>query len=142
MDPWQRQQVLSRTTVAWAAVSLAAGVPLARSGDPWWRAFGRQQVGWAVVDVAIVAVVDPLRHRRMRRLGDAYAPDALAREGRRLRRVLLANAVADVGYVVLGAALWRRGRDRPAAAGAGAGIVLQGTFLFLQDAHHAWYGRR
>ena len=117
------------------------GCPLARSADPWWRAFGRQQVGWAAVDVAIVVGVDALRRRRMRRLGNAYAPSAVAREGRTLRRVLLANAAADVGYVVLGATLWWRRRDRPAAAGAGAGIVVQGTFLFLQDAHHAWYGR-
>jgi membrane protein implicated in regulation of membrane protease activity len=120
---------------------VAAGVPLARSVDPWWRAFGRQQVGWAAVDVAIVVVVDTLRRRRMRRLGNAYAPAALAREGRTLRRVLLANAAADVGYVVLGGTLWRRHRERPAVAGAGAGIVVQGTFLFLQDAHHAGYGR-
>jgi Na+/proline symporter len=77
----------------------------------------------------------------MRRLGNAYAPAALAREGRTLRRVLLANAAADVGYVVLGGTLWRRHRERPAVAGAGAGIVVQGTFLFLQDAHHAGYGR-
>jgi hypothetical protein len=77
----------------------------------------------------------------MRGWGNAYAPAALVREGRTLRRVLLANAVADVGYVVLGAALWRRQPERPALAGAGAGIVVQGTFLFLQDAHHAWYGR-
>lgn len=140
MDPWQRQQVLSRTTLAWAAVSVAAGIPLARSANPWWRAFGRQQVGWAAVDVAIVVVVDALRRRRMRRLGNAYAPAALAREGRTLRRVLLANAAADAGYVVLGGTLWRH-RERPAVAGAGAGIVVQGTYLFLQDAHHAWYGR-
>jgi hypothetical protein len=141
VDPWRRQQVLSRTTLAWAAVSVAAGVPLARSADPWWRAFGRQQVGWAAVDVAIVAAVDTLRRRRMRRLGNAYAPAALVCEGRTLRRVLLANAVADVGYVVLGGTLWRRHRERAAVAGTGAGIVVQGTFLFLQDAHHAWYGR-
>ena len=46
------------------------------------------------------------------------------------------NTGLDVGYVMLGATLaitgWRLG-PRPAAIGAGVGIILQGLALFLLD---------
>lgn len=123
-------------TVGWCVLSTAVGLPLALRGDAWWRAFGRQQVGWAAVDAGIVVVTDGLRRRRMRR-SDPYAPATLQRERRNLRRILAANAVADALYVVGGAWLWRASPDRPERAGAGAGIVVQGTFLCLHDTFHA-----
>jgi hypothetical protein len=137
VDPWERQVALARVTVVWCGLSTAVGLPLAARGDAWWRAFGRQQVGWAAVDAGVVVVVDALRKRRMRRAGHPYAPAALQRERRVLRRVLLANAAADALYVAGGAWLWRASPDRPERAGAGAGIVVQGTFLCVHDTFHA-----
>ncbi len=136
MDAWERQRELARTTTRWALGSIAAGAVLAARPDPWWRAFGRQHVGWGAVDLAIVALVNTLQARRMCRLPNPYGPAELEHERRTLRRVLLVNVVADAGYVVLGAVLWR-GRQDPRASGAGAAIVVQGTFLLLHDAHHA-----
>lgn len=123
-------------TVGWCVLSTAVGVPLAVRGDAWWRAFGRQQVGWAAVDAVVVVVTDVLRRRRMR-AGDPYAPNTLQRERRVLRRVLAANAAADALYVAGGAWLWRASPDRPDRAGAGAGIVVQGAFLCVHDTFHA-----
>ena len=137
MDPWRRQVALARVTVGWCVLSTVAGVPLAARGEAWWRAFGRQQVGWAAVDVGVVVVAGTLRRRRMKRAGNPYAPAVLRRERRVLRRVLLANAAADVLYVAGGAWLWRASPDRPQRAGAGAGIVVQGTFLAAHDTFHA-----
>ena len=137
MDPWQRQLALSRVTLGWCVVSTAAGLPLATRGTAFWRAFGRQQVGWAAVDVGVVVAADLLRRRRMRRAGNPYAPEVLRRERRVLRRVLAANAVADALYVAGGAWLWRASPDRPERAGAGAGIVVQGAFLCAHDTFHA-----
>lgn len=136
MDPWLRQLALSRVTVGWCLFSTAVGLPLALRDEAWWRAFGRQQVGWAAVDGGVVVVADLLRRRRMRR-GNPYAPDVLRRERRALRRVLAANAVADALYVAGGAWLWRASPDRPDRAGAGAGIVVQGAFLCAHDTFHA-----
>ena len=133
MDPWQRQVSLSRATVAWSVVSTAVGLPLAARGDDWRRAFGRQQVGWAAVDLGVVAVAGTLRRRRMRRSGNPYAPAVLQRERTVLRRVLLGNAVADALYVAGGVWLWRASPDRPTRAGAGAGIAVQGAFLCVHD---------
>ena len=137
MDPWERQLALARVTAGWCVLSTAVGLPLAARGDAWWRAFGRQQVGWAVVDAGVVVVADVLRRRRMRRVGNPYAPAALQHERRVLRRVLAINAAADALYVAGGAWLWRASPDRAERAGAGAGIVVQGTFLCVHDTFHA-----
>ncbi|MGI3781773.1 MAG: DUF6992 family protein [Janthinobacterium lividum] len=137
MDPWQRQLALSRVTVGWCVLSTAVGLPLVGRGDTWWRAFGRQQVGWAAVDAGVVVVADALRRRRMRRSPNPYAPDALQRERRGLRRVLAINAAADALYVAGGGWLWRASPERPDRAGAGAGIVVQGAFLCVHDTFHA-----
>jgi len=53
---------------------------------------------------------------------------------RRLRRILLINCVADVGYLALAAAAWRKGRT-----GDGAAIAIQGAFLLALDSHYAYH---
>lgn len=137
-DPWAAQEALGRTTTRWGAASVVAGLGLAAARrDPWSRAFGVQNAGWGVVDLAIVLVAAPRTRRRKARLPDPSARAALAAESRKLRRVLLVNVALDVGYVAGGAALWRWRRDHPAASGASAGIVVQGAFLLLHDALHA-----
>lgn len=137
MDPWHRQRALARVTVGWCVLSSAVGLPLATRGGAWWRAFGRQQVGWAAVDGGVVVVAELLRRRRMRKARNPYAPAALQHERRVLRRVLAVNAAADAAYVAGGAWLWRSSPDRPERAGAGAGIVVQGAFLCVHDTFHA-----
>lgn len=136
-DPWVRQQALARTTTVWAAVSIAVGAAAATRTGPWWRGFGHQHMGWGAVDLGIVAVAGALQKGRMRRLRNPYEPGALDHERRWLRRVLLVNAVADAGYVIGGVALWRGRPTGSYAAGAGAAIALQGTFLLLHDTQHA-----
>lgn len=136
-DPWAAQVALARTTTLWGAASMVAGVGLvaARRG-PWATAFGWQNAGWGAVDVAIAVVAERWKRRRMARSPDPYAPEALAVEGRKLRRVLAVNVVLDAGYVAGGAALWRWRRGRSGPAGASAGIVVQGAFLLAHDAVH------
>ena len=143
-DPWARQEALARSTSVWGVASVVAGLGLAaaRRGR-FVTAFGLQNAGWGAVDLAIVVVAGRLKRRRMARVPDPYAPDVLAAESRTLRRVLWINVGLDAGYVAGGAALWWWRRGRPGPAGASAGIVVQGAFLLLHDAHHAyWSGRR
>jgi hypothetical protein len=71
----------------------------------------------------------------MRQLPDPYAAAAQEAERVKLRRVLLVNVAADVGYLALGAPLSRD--SRPHVAGAGVAILLQGAFLLLHDSIHA-----
>jgi hypothetical protein len=136
MDVWARESALARTTVAWGAASTAGGLAtVAATSDPYWRSFGWQTGGWGVVDLGIAVVGLRFQGRRMRKLPDPYAPDAQDRERRKLRNVLWVNAVADVGYVALGAVLARS--HRPTVAGSGVAIVVQGAFLLVHDTVHA-----
>jgi hypothetical protein len=136
VDIWERERTLARTTVAWGSLSVVAGTGLAATTrDPWRRSFALQTAGWGAVDLGIAALGWWLQDRRMRQLPDPYAAAALEAERIKLRRVLLVNVAADVGYLALGA---RLGRDsRPHVAGAGVAILLQGAFLLLHDSIHA-----
>lgn len=103
VDIWQRERALVRTTVAWGLASVIAGLGMAaKTRDPWQRSLALQTAGWGAVDLGIAALGLRLQDRRMRRLPDAYAPPAQEAERVKLRRVLLVNAAADVGYVALG----------------------------------------
>jgi len=119
------QRRIPRQLGAWALASVVAGAAVEvagrRRGHAAMAGFGRQCLLWGVVDGAIAA------------FGQARVDRPVASE--RLRRVLWANAVADVGYVV-GGLLWAR-RGTPAAPGSGAAVALQGAFLLVLDVSHA-----
>jgi hypothetical protein len=138
---WEHERRLVRTTVGWGLGSLAAGllVAVTQRRRPWWRAFGLQHAGWGAVDLLVAVLAGRLQGRRMHRHRDPYAPAALEAERATFFRVLLVNVVADAGYVGLGIVLARQARRR--AAGAGAAVAIQGTFLLLHDAHYAWRTR-
>ena len=104
----------------WSALSIAGGSALwARGRSPMARSFGRQTLGWGVVDAGVAA------------WGAARpAPDP-----RRLRRVLAVNAAVEVGYVGIGLWLMRTQEWR----GDGAAIVVQGAFLLALDSHVAFH---
>ena len=135
MNAWERERALARTTGVWAAGSIASGLALAVRRDPWWRAFGLQQLGWVAADFGIVGALTLTQRRRMAKLDNPYAPAVLERERRRLRTILWVNVAADAGYCVVGLLLSRRAERR--AAGAGAAIVVQGAFLLAHDSYHA-----
>lgn len=136
MDVWERERSLARTTVAWGLASVAAGLGVAASTrDPWRRSFGLQTMGWGAVDVGIAVVGTRLQDRRMQRLTDPYSSARQEEERRKLRKVLLVNTAADLGYVALGVKLAADPRAR--VAGAGLAIVIQGAFLMVHDSIHA-----
>lgn len=115
---------------AGAVVSAAGGAAIwliGRRRDQEIAAqFGRQTVGWAAIDAAIAAL-------GRRGLSRPAADEAEARSrARRIQRLTLINAVADVGYVGVGAALTRGSRRR----GDGLAVIVQGLFLLWLDVRH------
>ncbi len=132
------ERALRRALASWALASAAAGGALwsvdHRTGRPGLGAAGLQTLLWGGVDGAL-AVLGAVRARRGGGSTDA----------RRLRRLLLVNAVADVAYVAVGAALAARPDAaarrlrRPAGSarsvrGHGLAVVVQGAFLLVVDA--------
>ena len=134
------EQRLSSTLMVWAVSSVVVGVAAAALGKarshPAMAAFGRQTAGWGAVDGLIAAA--GIRSRRRR--GELDAESAAAKS-RSLRRLLVINSIADVGYIAAGATIIARDRTgrRTARMGVGDGvaIVIQGTFLLALDASQA-----
>ena len=131
---------LTRALGAWSIASVALGSAVAVAGRTMQRpgllAFGRQTAAWGAVD-GVIAGVGALSRRRR---GELTATRRSAKS-RTLRRVLVANAVADVGYVVGGAAIVIRDvRGRPTFGirrEDGLAVVSQGLFLLLLDVSQA-----
>lgn len=131
---------LTRALAAWAIANVALGSVVVIAGRatrrPGLVAFGRQTAAWGAVDGAIAGIGALTRRRR----GELTAAERSAK-GRTLRRVLVANAVADVGYVLGGAVIVLcDSQGRPTSGmrrGDGVAIVTQGLFLLALDVSQA-----
>ena len=110
------EEDLTRRLAQWAAGSVMVG--LALSASPPTRGFGRQTAAWGAVDGAIA-------YAGIRRRAISGPTDP-----RRLRRILLLNAGADVGYLLVALTLLRRPRWR----GDALAVLVQGGFLLVLDA--------
>lgn len=110
---------LNRVLGTWSAASLIGGAALWAGGrnEPA-RRFGRQTFAWGVVNAGIAA----------------WAASRPTPGNDRLRKILMINAGADVGYLAAGAALYRSGRRAD-----GAAVLLQGGFLLALDTHYAYH---
>jgi len=131
------EQRLTSILTTWSAASVIAGGCLWSLGrsrnSPNLSAFGRQTLMWGAIDGAIAAVAFTGSRRRAPFVDDA----AVQAHRTRLRRILLINSVADVGYIAAGAAVVARDRSSRRTpklnAGDGTAIAVQGTFLLALD---------
>lgn len=134
------EKTLTTTLLGWAAASVVVGAPLALLGrktdNPTMHEFGRQTAAWGAVDAAI-AGLGLLSQRRRGVLSQEQAEGQM----RKLRTLLVVNAVADVGYMAGGLAILGRSRRGQSSlrmgAGDGAAFVMQGAFLFALDVSQA-----
>ncbi|MGF1661074.1 MAG: hypothetical protein ACFCVG_01140 [Kineosporiaceae bacterium] len=119
---------LTRRLVAWGVVSVAGGTVLAAAGAVRGQrvlaGVGRQAVAWGAVDLVIAGVGSAANRRPV-----TDAPRAV----RSLRRLLLGNAVLDMGYLAGAAVLARR----PERAGDALGVAVQAVALLVLDVGHA-----
>jgi hypothetical protein len=136
MNPFEHAQQIAYTLLGWALLSLMMGLGLLLTESPMLRAVGVQFVVWGAIDALIAAVGLRDRRRRMARGEAADRNQRLAFE-RHLRRLLRLNAGLDVAYLLIGLGLvllW----TTPEGLGHGTGVLIQGGFLLLFDAWHAW----
>ncbi|MGF1646820.1 MAG: hypothetical protein ACFCVF_07870 [Kineosporiaceae bacterium] len=119
---------LTRRLVAWGVISVVGGAGLVgvgtARGDRFLAGVGRQAAAWGAVDLVIAGVGSATNRRPV--------TDA-RRAVRSLRRVLLVNAVLDVGYLAGAAVLARR----PERAGDAVGVAVQAVALLVLDIGHA-----
>ncbi|GAB4211537.1 MAG: hypothetical protein OHK0022_46170 [Roseiflexaceae bacterium] len=120
------ERLAGDTLIGWGLFSVVAGALGLAVNNPVLRQAGIQAITWGAIDAAI-----GLFGRRSA-AQHAAAPDQATR-AQRFRLIVLVNAGLDIGYVAAGLALIRRSTGRPARAGMGLGILIQGLFLLLFD---------
>ena len=127
----------------WAAGSVIKGTAIAligkRTGRKQWMRFGRQTAMWGAVDALIAGAGALSRSRR----GELTQEEVDA-EARKLRRLLLINAAADVVYIAGGAHIAFHAKPGPPEKTSfrmgrsdGLAILIQGAFLLALDATYA-----
>jgi carboxylesterase len=124
---WSYGAAISRRLLGWSVLSVVAGIGLIGWGEGFWQAFGIQAVAWGLID-AVIATVGLVAKRTR----------SAAEQRAWLRRVLWINAGLDVVYIAVGGAAVAWGGGHPGWAGHGWGVIVQGAFLLLFDAWHAW----
>jgi hypothetical protein len=114
----------------WAVASLATGAMLwATSSDDYTRSIGIQNVAWGAVD----GVIAGFGYRGIGQMRGLDKPVSYWQaEDRKMRTIFLVNAGLDVLYVTTGALMVGFGKN-DWVRGAGAGVALQGGFLFAFD---------
>lgn len=118
------------TLMTWAAASVLTGSMLAvTGGDDYTRAVGVQNIAWGAID----GVIAGFGYRGIHKQFQLDKPVVYWQaEDRKLRKIFLINAGLDVLYVAAGAALLGLGKT-DFVRGSGAGVMLQGSFLFVFD---------
>jgi hypothetical protein len=146
LEEYERE-ITSLLTV-WAVGSVIKGTAIAligsRTGRKQWVRFGRQTAMWGAVDGLIAGAGALSRSRRGR-----LTTEEVDAEARKLRKLLLINAAADVLYIAAGAHIAvhaKPGRANPLmpektslrlGRGDGVAILIQGAFLLVLDATYA-----
>ena len=116
---------LTTALLAWSAASVVAGAAVAvlgrRANNEQLVSFGRQSAAWGAID-ALIAGGGVLSRRNR---GPLTVAEEM-KKARGLRRLLLVNAAADVGYVVGGLLVQARGRkgQKTLRMDAGDGVAI------------------
>lgn len=134
------ERALTSILLTWGIASTAAGSAIAvrgmRSHRPQLMRFGRQTAMWGAIDGLIAGA--GIRSRKSR---GELSPQQVEVKARNLRWLLVANAAADIGYVIGGAVIAGRGLTGRSTfrmgGGDGVAIIIQGGFLLALDSYFA-----
>jgi hypothetical protein len=117
--------------LGWAAGSLAAGLAWLAGPNRFLRGLGVQFAAWGLIDGLIALLA--LKGARKRLVVGAPALDEHDRQALQFEKIVWANAVLDVFYVLGGVFLLRRAAQDGQRRGMGWGVILQGGFLLIWD---------
>ncbi len=134
---YQRRRV--RILLGWGLLSVVAGSMIQLNPRAFWKQFGLQALMWGAIDAALALFALRTSRSREQRYEQGELGDVdVAKEARSFQRIVQVNAGLDVGYVLGGAWMTRRFRNREDRRGMGVGILVQGTWLLLFDGFLAW----
>jgi hypothetical protein len=121
------QRLVGNVLLTWSGVSIVLGILAQASKNQVVRQAGLQSIVWGAIDgmIALLGRWDAARKQA--------AQADITQQARRFRIIVVINALLDIGYVAGGIVLIRGARGRAERAGAGVGVVLQGSFLLFFD---------
>ena len=111
--------------LSWGAASAAAGVAMLRSGSAFVRGVGVQSIAWGIIDAGLALGLKAWAADKEKK-GTGAEQEAL-----RMANIFLINFFLDILYLLAGILMIIMGSQT--IKGHGAGIVLQGLFLFAFD---------
>ena len=135
MDIWAFQRKVTRRLLSWSILSIVLGFPMWLDSYRPIKNLGMQFLTWGGIDAMIALFGQRSSEKRQAKLDDPYAPDVVANETKKLRRILWLNTFLDVGYMAGGG--WMLAQDEETRRGHGVGVLIQGGFLFFFDLWHA-----
>lgn len=139
LDIWQYQNTISRRLLYWATLNIVGGMWLQQQKSKVWRGVGMQAMGWGMVNAGI-AVIGTLASRwRKNQQDNPNKASVTTKEHRNLFRALWINGILDIFYILGGLIMMQtRGKEDRLMRGNGLGIIIQGLFLAVFDAVHAY----
>jgi len=139
MGVWDFSSKLTRRLLIWSVLSVLASAVIVFLPNPFLRGLGIQFFAWGVIDGAIAIFGERASAKRRLKVQESGSVESEAKESRWLERILWINTGLDVLYVLGGLWLMQTwGADSLLWKGHGAGIIIQGGFLFFFDFFHAF----
>ncbi|CCH52315.1 hypothetical protein BN8_01305 [Fibrisoma limi BUZ 3] len=130
----QHQKVIGYTLGSYALANIAVGAIGASQSSGETKYFHRMNVYWNLVNLGIAGA--GLLGARRKGAGDETLGQAI-RQHENMKQILLLNAGLDVAYIVGGAYLLERAKNRPEnrdqLRGFGKSVIGQGGFLLAFD---------
>jgi len=139
MSIWDFSKRLTQRLLAWSALSLLASMLMIFSEVILLRGLGIQFLAWGAIDGGIAIFGERASAKRRLKVQESGLAGDEAKESRWLERILWINTGLDVFYVLGGVWLMQTwGAESSLWKGHGAGIIIQGGFLFIFDFFHAF----
>jgi len=143
MSIWTFSKRITRRLLVWSALSVLFSMLTFFSANLFLRGLGIQFFAWGVIDGAIAFFGEQASAKRKVKVQESDSMEIKAQEARWLERILWVNTGLDVFYVLGGVWLMQSwGAESLLWQGHGAGIIIQGGFLFFFDFFHAFSLRK
>jgi len=138
MNIWHFSSQLTRRLIIWSALSVLVSALTTFSTNPFLRGLGIQFFAWGVIDGAIAIFGARASAKKQAKIQESERVETELKEAQSLSRILWINTGLDVFYILGGVWLMQTwGVESLLWKGHGAGIIIQGGFLFFFDFFHA-----
>ncbi len=124
-DPYKHSEKAMNTLTMWSVGSMVVGTGMLFVPNTQVKYAGIQNIPWGAIDLGIAV----WGKKSMQKNIGYKPPEQVQKE---FRTALWINGLLDIAYIGVGYYLYRHGKNDK-LKGTGAGIAVQGGFLFVFD---------